>query len=182
MSQIFDRNRMFAVKHLPGSSRLASSGACSPAAATTRLRFGLFFGFWLVVSACEPAALDRTCNALDPWSCGETGTVCGQTPFGGRCVAWSCGDGAQEAPEECDGIDGVSCASYIGGDGNFSCGTDCRWDYSGCTRCGNGTLNGIEECDGERLADGFSCETLGYSGGHLTCLATCRISARTCLP
>ena len=172
---------MFAVKHTLGSSRLARAGATPSAATSTRLRFGLFFALLLTVSACEPAALDRVCNPLDPWSCGEAGFVCGQTPFGGRCVAGSCGDGAQEPPEECDGVDGVSCASYIGGEGSFFCGSDCRWDFSGCSRCGNGSLNGLEECDGDRISDDFSCEALGYSGGHLTCLSTCRISTRTCL-
>jgi hypothetical protein len=144
----------------------------------------VFFLFAILgsLAGCEPGALDRTCSPPDPWSCHQDGFFCGQTPRGGRCVPWSCGDGVQTAPEECDGPDAVSCASWVGGAGSFSCGRDCRWDFSGCARCGNGLLNGIEACDGERFADGISCESLGYSGGRLECLPTCRASTRLCLP
>ncbi len=166
MSQIFLPRRMFAVKHAFVTAVLAA------ALATT-------------ATACEPPAVDRTCNPLDPWSCRVDGFFCGQTPRGGRCVPWSCGDGRQRAPEECDpgaDVDAVSCASYIGGTGVFTCGADCRWDFAGCSRCGNRILNGLEDCDGERFADGLSCEALGYSGGRLACLPSCRIDTSLCKP
>jgi len=174
MSQILRAFPMFAVKH-------------ALRAATVVLLSTLIFAS----TACEPPAVDRTCNALDPWSCRTDGFFCGQTPGGGRCVPWSCGDGQQRAPEECDfgdqagdpgAIDAISCASYIGGTGVFTCGADCRWDFSGCSRCGNRILNGLEDCDGERFADGLTCEALGYSGGRLTCLPSCRIDTRNCIP
>jgi hypothetical protein len=161
MSQIFSPNRMFAVKHALLAATFAA--ACQV--------------------GCEPPAVDRTCNPLDPWSCGAD-AFCGQTPSGGRCVPWSCGDGEQRAPEECDfgdGVDAISCASYLGGTGSFSCGADCRWDFSGCSRCGNGLVNGLEDCDQDRFLPGLSCESLGYAGGVLGCLPSCRIDTRRCL-
>jgi hypothetical protein len=162
MSQIFSTIRMFAVKHvLPG--------ACLA---------------MVLIAGCGPPAVDRTCNPLDPWSCGGAGAFCGQTPAGGRCVPWSCGDGSQDAPEECDpgaDLDAISCASYLGGTGSFSCGADCRWDFSGCSRCGNRVLNGLEDCDGDRFLPPHTTESLGYPGGVLECLPSCRIDTRGCL-
>lgn len=171
MSQIFSPNRMFAVKHAPKTPR-----------AVTLLPWLLLAA--IAMTGCESPAVDRTCNPLDPWSCGGDGAFCGQTPAGGRCVPWSCGDGVQRAPEECDpgdGVDAVSCASYLGGTGSFTCGGDCRWDFSGCSRCGNRLVNGLEDCDGDRFLPGLSCEALGYAGGVLECLPSCRISTRRCL-
>lgn len=39
--------------------------------------------------------------------------------------------------------------------------------------CGNEQLDSSEPCDGD-LLDGASCESLGYTGGTLRCLADCR--------
>lgn len=39
--------------------------------------------------------------------------------------------------------------------------------------CGNGQLDEGEPCDGD-LLDSASCESLGYTGGSISCLADCR--------
>jgi hypothetical protein len=176
MSQIFDPGKMFVVKHDRKIRGFFPSCGAAPKS------LFLFPFLLFLLPGCESPAVDRTCNPQDAWSCRQTGFFCGETPFGGRCVPWSCGDGVQDAPEECDGVDAVSCASYIGGTGSFACDASCRWDFSGCSRCGNRVLNGLEDCDGDRFADGFSCEALGYSGGQVECLPTCRVSTLHCLP
>ncbi len=150
----------------------------------TRLWLLVAFG----IAACAPPAAGpredaaAACNPRDPWSCREEGRFCVETGGSFACVANTCGNGIVEPPEECDGPDAVSCASYIGGEGSFTCGRDCRWDYSGCARCGNGLLNGLESCDGNRFADGVSCEAYGYSGGTIACLPSCRPDTRACFP
>lgn len=50
-----------------------------------------------------------------------------------------------------------------------------------CPSCGNGVTDGQEECDGEDLA-GATCESLGYDGGPLTCVAaTCAYDTSQCV-
>ncbi len=93
----------------------------------------------------------------------------------------SCGDGVRDGVEECDGGDlgGFTCASlglgYTGG--TLSCypapGADaCLFDTSGCTTCGNGAIEGSEVCDDTDLG-GETCITQGFTGGVLSCNATC---------
>ncbi len=45
--------------------------------------------------------------------------------------------------------------------------------------CGNGAIDGAEECDGTNL-DGQTCESLGYAGGDLSCLADCTFDKSAC--
>src|SRR5207249_1162614 len=47
--------------------------------------------------------------------------------------------------------------------------------------CGNGVINGREECDGADLG-GRTCATLGFTGGTLGCTSACRLSTRSCDP
>lgn len=48
------------------------------------------------------------------------------------------------------------------------------------TSCGNGTLEGAEECDGSELA-GESCTSLGYASGTLGCTASCTFDKTMCV-
>jgi hypothetical protein len=156
----------------------------------------LIFGILFAVSCRSPAAgqvchpdfplscppvVEPACNPAFPWSCPH-GQFCEMHQDGPLCRDWRCGDQQVEPPEECDTPDSISCASVIGGEGYFECGKDCRWDYSGCRFCGNGFLNGLEECDKNRFAEGFSCVELGFSGGEVRCLPTCRVDTSLCLP
>ncbi len=46
--------------------------------------------------------------------------------------------------------------------------------------CGNGVIEGTEQCDGQDL-NGFTCETLGNSGGTLQCdPVTCTFDTQLC--
>ncbi|MBU1238185.1 hypothetical protein KKF84_04595 [Myxococcota bacterium] len=86
-----------------------------------------------------------------------------------------CGDGVIQTPEECDGnaLGGTDCTmagDYLGG--TLACGSDCRFDTSRCYRevvCGDGVIQGDEECDSENTS-GITCGTLGYTGGSLRCV------------
>lgn len=45
--------------------------------------------------------------------------------------------------------------------------------------CGNGIAEGLEQCDGADLR-GSTCQSLGFSGGTLACLVSCRLDGRAC--
>ena len=47
------------------------------------------------------------------------------------------------------------------------------------SQCGNGQLNGNEECDGNNLG-GESCTSQGFSGGNLSCAANCTLNTTQC--
>ena len=93
-----------------------------------------------------------------------------------------CGDGVPGEGEDCDGAlpPGVTCKALGHYDGVVRCGADCRFDVTGCRRCGDGVLD-LE--DGERYEVGHeTCWREGYVGGdHQT--ADCRFfHPETCLP
>ncbi|MBU1240661.1 hypothetical protein KKF84_16445 [Myxococcota bacterium] len=103
-----------------------------------------------------------------------------------QCAAnGSCGDGVIQIAfgEECDGeILGDTCATLGFGAGELSCSDQCRFDVSQCTGtafCGDGVIEGVEECEGADL-DGQSCQTLGYSGGTLGCDSLCLFDKSGC--
>ena len=90
-----------------------------------------------------------------------------------------CGDGVIEGNEACDGdnLGGETCESQGFEGGTLLCATDCSgFDTSGCTgveaECGNDIIEGDEACDGSDLA-GETCESMGYDGGTLLCMADC---------
>jgi hypothetical protein len=51
----------------------------------------------------------------------------------------------------------------------------------GTTYCGNGTIDGSEDCDGAQLG-GATCVTLGYGSGTLACGPGCRFDVSGCIP
>ena len=88
-----------------------------------------------------------------------------------------CGNGVQEAGENCDGTDlgPATCESLGFSGGTLSCTDDCVYDSHGCTSpalCGNGMVEHPETCDGSDLAE-TTCVDLGFSGGVLGCLSDC---------
>jgi len=97
----------------------------------------------------------------------------------------TCGNGAKETTEDCDGADlgGVTCQSlgFLGG--TLACDGACRIDTSGCLTdlCGNGVRDGIESCDGADLG-GATCASLGFGGGALACTPTCSLDPSGCTP
>lgn len=94
----------------------------------------------------------------------------------------SCGDGAINGKEVCDGeqLGGRTCASEVGfgSKGTLACNSTCTgFDTSRCSEektCGNGKLDAGETCDGSFL-NGTTCSALvGYgSTGTPVCNDTC---------
>ncbi|MBQ9394565.1 MAG: hypothetical protein IJU23_03480 [Proteobacteria bacterium] len=104
------------------------------------------------------------------------------------CVVKGCGDGVLSADEECDGTqyqpEWNTCAkvssTYSGG--TLNC-VNCEIDDSGCTRkCGNGTVDSNEECDGTHFApDMDTCDDwITGSTGTLKCTSTCEVDYSSC--
>jgi len=63
--------------------------------------------------------------------------------------------------------------------GSLACAKDCRIDPSGCKRCGDGEVNGPEDCDGSALGD-KTCAAVGFDGGELKCTAKCAFDTSAC--
>lgn len=89
----------------------------------------------------------------------------------------TCGNGIHEpASEECDGSAPLTCPANLfgsGASGTATCDLDCTLNWSGCSsNCGNGSLAGVEVCDGTSLR-GQTCAGLGFAGGTLACDAGC---------
>jgi cysteine-rich repeat protein len=95
------------------------------------------------------------------------------------CYNSACGDGIVQGSEACDDGNGAS------GDGcSSSCTVESGWSCSGnpsvCNPvCGDGQIVGGEECDGANL-NGETCITQGFTGGTLSCSASCTISTSGC--
>lgn len=98
-----------------------------------------------------------------------------------------CGNGLLEEGETCDGtvLPVTDCAQledYNFTSGTLSCKSDCTWDFDQCNsaECGNNIIDTNEECDGDDL-QGVTCETLGFSGGMVSCHPTnCLIDSSDC--
>ena len=54
-------------------------------------------------------------------------------------------------------------------------------DANDPNQCGDGEIQGSEECDGSDLGD-TTCEHLGYMGGLVTCSETCDVDETDCIP
>jgi hypothetical protein len=46
-------------------------------------------------------------------------------------------------------------------------------------QCGDGIVNGVEDCDGTNL-DGATCQSEGYDGGSLSCNTDCTFNTNSC--
>ncbi len=119
---------------------------------------------------------------------GSTGTGLACTPScrfdTSKCV--TCGDGVIEAGEQCDGaaLGGATCETLGYGSGTLSCNTGatgCTFNVSACTaKCGNGIIEGDEQCDENAFPAGETCASLGYGVGTLACSATCKLILTGC--
>ncbi|MDY0004163.1 MAG: hypothetical protein RBU30_22885 [Polyangia bacterium] len=92
-----------------------------------------------------------------------------------------CGNHLREPGEACDGTDlgGATCLGFTGlPHGTLTCTSSCALDGSGCHYCGNGSIGGPEECDGD--LGGATCVSLGYTAGVLACGQDCRFDVGGC--
>ena len=103
---------------------------------------------------------------------------CGGYDTSGCGAPATCGNGALDAGELCDGAElgGKNCQSLGSPGGTLACKNSCLdYDTSGCeslATCGNGALDDAEACDGDMLG-GKSCQSEGFAGGSLSCAPTC---------
>lgn len=112
---------------------------------------------------------------------GPTGAASGD---GG--AASTCGDGAIDPGETCDGLDlgDETCATQAFAGGTLVCNADCELDTSGCveTLCNNGVIDAGEDCDGPNLG-AETCAGNGFAGGTLLCTPdTCLVDTSICKP
>ena len=98
-----------------------------------------------------------------------------------------CGNGLVNSGEQCDGtnLSGMTCQSLGYTGGTLTCSSTCQRVTTGCTGttsavCGDGLITGSEDCDGTSLG-GYTCTSLGYSGGTLACNSTtCAFNTSGC--
>ncbi len=99
-----------------------------------------------------------------------------------------CGDEDVGSGEQCDGTNWADVSSCIDFDsfsgGNLFCDADCMFDTGMCTgglgaECGDGILDGSEQCDGDIWAVS-SCSDFGFSGGTLVCTPICMLDTTGC--
>lgn len=109
---------------------------------------------------------------------GSTTTTGGSVGTGGT-VSLTCGNGAIEAGEDCDGaaLGGATCASATANampNGVLSCSPTCTFDFSQCSSGGNvGGAGGT--------GSGGSGGTVGTGGATTGCGAIACTRNRTCL-
>ena len=149
---------------------------------------------------CDGTDLGGTVCAPDPACAGPSPPAACATHagFGAPvCASSGCvldlagcarpGNGIVDAREDCDGADlgGRSCVNFGFNGGQLRCGPctlddpSCTFDTSLCTGfCGDGVLNGDEECDG--LVQTQTCTDLGAVAGVVECDATCRATTDKC--
>ena len=145
-----------------------------------------------VLAACGGRSL------YNPTSCGDglldNSEECddGNTDDGDGCDALcaregdaACGNGILETGEDCDGtaMNGADCESLGWDSGTLACAADCTYDAAGCQgsagECGDGILDAGEACDGTNLGSA-TCQSLGHTGGALSCSASCGLDESQC--
>lgn len=83
-----------------------------------------------------------------------------------------CGNDHLDLAEDCEGEEvpeEITCQSLGFEAGTVACGSDCLWDTSDCSICGDGIQAGPENCDGADLG-GETCVSLGFDEGVLGCI------------
>ncbi len=99
----------------------------------------------------------------------------------GSCLLPTCGDGIKDSDEECDTyqLDQMNC-SLLGFDrGELSCGEECTFDTTGCSRCLDGVVEGEEECEPSDF-QGMTCMSFGFASGTLACYSNCTFDLSGC--
>ena len=98
----------------------------------------------------------------------------------------TCGDGAINGSDQCDGklLNNASCMSLGFTSGTLKCSDTCTYDTSACVdasaNCGNGAIDGNEDCDVGNL-NGEDCVSQGFDGGDLACGSNCKFDTTACV-
>ncbi len=144
----------------PGFSCQGAMSACAPVCGDgTVVAPEECDGADVAGATCESAGFDKGTIACDATTCVLDTSAC-----------YSCGDSIAQGDEVCDGSDvgGASCTGEGFDGGALACTSGCALDTSGCTRisCGNGIVEGTEECDDDGLLalDGCSSNCSIESG------------------
>jgi subtilisin-like proprotein convertase family protein len=61
----------------------------------------------------------------------------------------------------------------------LGCNADCTFDQTMCDTCGNGTVEGADQCDGNALG-AQTCADQGFTGGALDCGNDCTFDTAQC--
>ena len=99
-----------------------------------------------------------------------------------------CGDGKRDGAEACEGADlgGADCASVVGAGstGTLSCKADCTLSTAACSAppaCGDGILNGTDQCDNTDFGSATCASALGMPAtGMLACKSNCTLDTSAC--
>jgi len=126
-------------------------------------------------------------DAYDGNCCVDEDCAEGQSCKDHECGVW-CGDDIIGGIEVCDNFDfgDETCATVLADDnyhGDLVCGVDCDViDTSNCVLCGNGAIEGYEQCDGSEMGDFSTCTDLyGDSvSGTLVCTDDCLYGISGC--
>lgn len=100
-----------------------------------------------------------------------------------NCDSSYCDGIELEEGELCDGnlFGGATCESLGFHSGDLQCVNCTEYDTSGCAICGNGVVEGSEECDEQDLSEA-TCTTLDpLLGGDLACQADCTYDTSACV-
>jgi hypothetical protein len=117
-----------------------------------------------------------TSSTTDPMTGDESGTT--------GTVA-ECGNAMREGDEACDGtdLDEKDCGDFNLGKGVPECNEDCTFNFLPCDLeedCGNGIIEGMEDCEEGNLGDA-TCESLPeFGGGDLSCDQMCHFNTSAC--
>ncbi len=103
-----------------------------------------------------------------------------------RRAGTTCGNGAIEPGETCDGLNlnGKSCTDLRYSGGMLACSGICEYYTAGCVSdavCGDGKRELPEECDRDYQPESCSAYSEGYyDTGEIQCSASCRRDFRAC--
>lgn len=100
------------------------------------------------------------------------------------CYNATCHNPTVDPGEDCEpgppaNLDGETCVTQGFVSGTLTCNSNCTFNLSNCSMCGNNAMDAGENCDGTDLG-GQSCASLGYTAGGLTCNANCTLNSLAC--
>jgi len=151
------------------------NGSCYP---------GLACGVGVFANICFPTQTNSSGDTDGGDGDGDGPTDCTQAPCAG--FTWCDVESGQCEPgcefdDQCAGVitcDTTSHSCECPG-GTFECAGECIPDGLSCEICGDGIIEGDEDCEGNNL-DGATCVSLGFTSGTLSCVA-CSYDTSNCV-